>query len=182
MISILLLIVLGWSFYIGYSRGLIVQIYYAFSSVLALIIASGHYRNLAKIFYLWVPFANATQGSSTHYFDSKYLFSLDKVFYAGLAFLAIYTLVYAIMRLIGVFVHLLNFVNPDTRTTNLVSGGISVVVTLISVQLFLTVLSTIPIATIQNLLQDSWVANSIIRYTPIMTGLLKDLWLTKILG
>lgn len=182
MISIVLLIVLAWSFYIGYSRGLVVQMYYAFASILALIIASGYYQNLAKFFYLWVPFANAMQGSSNHYFDSKYLFSLDKIFYAGLAFLVIYTLVYGLMRLIGIFVHLLNFANPDTRLTNLISGVISVVVTLISLQLGLTVLSAIPIATVQNLLQDSWMANSIIRYMPVMTDLLKDLWVTSILG
>ncbi len=37
------------------------------------------------------------------------------VFYAGLAFLLIYVLVYAIVRFIGIFVHLLEAFNPDTK-------------------------------------------------------------------
>ncbi|TCD45568.1 CvpA family protein [Streptococcus sp. X16XC17] len=182
MISIVLLIILAWSFYIGYSRGLVLQAFYGFSSVLALIIAAGNYKSLASIFYLWVPFATATEGASTYYFDSKYLFELDKIFYAGLAFLAIYMVVYAIMRFIGIFVHLLKFVSPDTTMMNVISGGISVIVTLISIQMVLTVVATIPLATVQNTLHDSWLANGIIQYTPIMSSLLKNWWVTKVVG
>lgn len=116
------------------------------------------------------------------FFASKYLFSLDEIFYAGLAFLVVYVLVYAIMRLIGIFVHLLNFINPDTRLTNGISGGLSVVVTLISLQLVLTVAATVPIATVQNYLQGSFVANAIIKYTPIMTSVLQQLWVTNVVG
>ncbi len=106
MISIILLLILAWSFYIGYSRGLVLQIFYCFSSILALLVAAGSYKKLASVFYLWVPFANATQGASNYYFDSQYLFDLDKIFYSGLAFLTIYILVYALMRLLGIFMHL----------------------------------------------------------------------------
>ncbi|MET3644824.1 CvpA family protein [Streptococcus gallinaceus] len=182
MISLILLIILLWSFYIGYSRGLVLQAYYTFSAILSLMIASGNYKSLAKILYLWVPFTTATDGSKNAFFASKYLFSLDEIFYAGLAFLVVYVLVYAIMRLIGIFVHLLNFINPDTRLTNGISGGLSVVVTLISLQLVLTVAATVPIATVQNYLQGSFVANAIIKYTPIMTSVLQQLWVTNVVG
>ncbi|MGT2754723.1 CvpA family protein [Streptococcus ovis] len=182
MISIILLVILAWSFYIGYSRGLVLQIFYTFSSVLALIVAAGSYQKLASIFYLWVPFANATEGSSNYYFESQYLFKLDQVFYAGLAFLAIYVLVYAVMRFIGIFVHLIRFVDPDTTTTNLVSGALSILVTAISLQMALTIVATIPVATVQNMLHDSVVANALIQYMPITTGLLKKLWLTNMMG
>lgn len=182
MISIVLLLILAWSFYIGYNRGLVLQVFYAFSSVLAFIIAAGYYQKLADFFYLWVPFANATEGASTYYFDSKYLFDLDKVFYAGLAFLVIYILAYAVMRFIGIFVHLLEFINPDTTKMNVLSGALSVVVTAVSLQMALTILATIPVATVQHLLHDSFVANALIEYIPVTTGLLKNLWLTNIIG
>lgn len=182
MISLILLIVLAWSFYIGYSRGLVLQVFYAFSSLLALMVAAVNYKWLASIFYLWVPFATAKEGASTYYFDSKYLFDLDKIFYAGLAFLAIYLLIYTIMRFIGIFVHLLKFISPDTTSMNIVSGIISMVITLISLQMVLTVVATIPLATVQHQLHDSWLANGIIQYTPIMTGLLKNWWVTKVVG
>lgn len=182
MISLILCVVLAWSFYIGYSRGLILQAYYVFAAILSLILASGFYKDLAKVFYLWVPFANATEGASTFYFDSKYLFDLDKVFYAGLAFLLIYTLIYWGMRLLGILMHLFQFATPDRPLFNVISGFLSVLVTVVSLQMGLTVLSAVPIATVQNLLHDSGVANALIRYVPFTSSLLKQLWLTNILG
>lgn len=182
MISLLLLVILAWSFYIGYSRGIVLQAYYTFSSILALIVAAGQYQRLAAIFYLWVPFANASDGSSTYYFDSQYLFDLDQVFYAGLAFFVIYALTYAVLRFLGIFVHLLRTLGPDTQLTNLISGGLSVLVTLITLQIGLTIAATIPLATVQNLLHESILANAIIQYTPITSSFLKQLWLANITG
>lgn len=182
MVSLILLIILLWSFYIGYRRGLVLQVYYAFSALLSLIIASGNYRHLAKVLYLWVPFATATDGAKNVFFANKYLFSLDEIFYAGLAFLLIYALVYSLMRFIGIFMHLLNFVNPNTSLTNGMSGALSVTVTLISLQLALTVIATIPITIVQNYLQGSFIANAIIKYTPIMTSVLEQLWVTNVVG
>ncbi len=182
MVSLILLIVLAWSFYIGYSRGLILQVYYVFASILSLMVAAGNYKKLASFLYLWVPFANATEGAKNYFFASKYLFDLDSIFYAGLAFLVIYVLVYALMRFLGIFMHLVSFASPETRTANIISGALSVLVTLISLEIVLTILATIPIATVQNLLQDSFVANAIIQYTPITSSLYKQLWIANISG
>ena len=60
MISILILLILAWSFYIGYSRGVLLQAFYCFSCLLSLLIAAGSYKKLAAVFYLWISFANAT--------------------------------------------------------------------------------------------------------------------------
>ncbi|HFI0214565.1 TPA: CvpA family protein [Streptococcus suis] len=182
MISFVILLILVWSFYIGYSRGLVLQAFYGLSSILALVIATATYKKWTGFLYLWVPFANATQGSSTYYFDEKYLFDLDKVFYAGLAFFLVYFLVYALARFVGIFVHLLEGFNPDTRTSNLISGAISVLVTFLSLQLVLVLLSTIPLAVIQDKLHGSFLANLMIQYTPFTSSFLKSLWLSNIAG
>lgn len=182
MISFILLLILAWSFYIGYNRGLLLQVYYTLAGVLSLMVAATHYKKLAAIFYLWIPFANATDGSKNHYFDSKYLFDLDQVFYAGLAFLLITMLAYAVFRLIGILVHLVRFVSPDTTLFNTISGILSVLVTVVFLQMVLTIAATIPLATIQDLLKDSWLANGIIRYVPIITGFLEKFWVTNTLG
>lgn len=182
MISIVLLIILAWSFYIGYSRGLVLQVFYCFSCILSLLIAAGNYKKLASIFYLWIPFANASEGAGTYYFDSKYLFELDQIFYAGLAFLTIYMLVYAFMRFLGILMHLVRFISPDTTKMNIVSGVLSVLVTLVSLQLALTIVATIPIATIQNLLHNSFVADALIRYMPITSDWIQQLWVRNIIG
>ncbi len=182
MISLVILLILAWSFYIGYSRGLVLQVFYSLSSLLALVVATATFKNLAAFLYLWVPFANATQDGATYYFDEQYLFDLDKVFYAGLAFLLMYLLVYTIMRFVGIFIHLLEGFNPDTQVTNLISGGLAVLVTFVSLQIVLVLLSTIPLAIIQDKLHGSFMANIMIQYTPITSSFLKSLWLTNIAG
>ena len=181
MISILILLILAWSFYIGYSRGLVLQAFYCFSCLLSLLIAAGSYKKLAAVFYLWIPFANATEGSSTYYFDSKYLFDLDQIFYAGLAFLTIYLLVYAIMRFLGIFMHLIRYIGSDTPKMNLISGALSVLVTIVSLQLGLTILATIPVPLIQDTLHQSFLANAIIN-TPLTSSWLHQLWVINTIG
>ncbi|HGA1494148.1 TPA: CvpA family protein [Streptococcus suis] len=182
MISIVLILVLVWSFYLGYSRGLVVQTFYSLGSIVALTIATATYKSLIPFLYLWVPFANATQGSSNYYFDEKYLFDLDSVFYAGLAFLLIYVLVYVLVRFLGIFVHLFEGFNPDTKLSNLVSGFLSVLVTFVSLQIVLVLLATIPLAAIQDKLHSSFLANVMIQYTPITSSFFKSLWLSNIAG
>ncbi|MFX3812281.1 CvpA family protein, partial [Streptococcus suis] len=107
----------------------------------------------------------------------KYLFDLDMVFYAGLALQLIYVLVYAIVRFIGIFVHLLEAFNTDTKTTNLISGALAVLVTFISLQIVMVFLSTIPLAMIQDKLHSIFLANIMIQYTPFTSIFLKSLWL-----
>ncbi|HEL1618553.1 TPA: CvpA family protein [Streptococcus suis] len=182
MISLVIILILGWSFYIGYSRGLVLQIFYSFSAILSLVVATMSYKQLAQILYLWVPFANATQGSSTYFFDEQYLFDLDMVFYSGLAFLVVYTLVYLFMRFLGIFVHLLDQFDPSTRTTNLISGGLAVCVAFLTLQMGCILLSTIPMSLIQDRLHDSLLANFMIQYAPFTSSFFKSLWLSNIAG
>ena len=61
IISILILLVLAWSFYIGYTRGIVLQGYYLLASLIAGIIASQSYQGLAKFLSLWVPYASETE-------------------------------------------------------------------------------------------------------------------------
>ena len=83
MLSIIILLILAWSFYIGYSRGIVLQGYYAAATMVSMLVAGAFYKSLAKFISLWVPYASATQGSSTYFFPSSQLFQLDQVFYAG---------------------------------------------------------------------------------------------------
>lgn len=48
--------------------------------------------------------------------------------------------------------------------------------------MFLTVLATIPLPVVQNHLNTSSIARFIISHTPITSGVLKQLWVTKIIG
>ena len=87
MISVLLLLVLAWSFYIGYRRGLVLQIYYFVATVISALLAGNFYQSLGKQFDLLIPYASPQQGQGTFFFPSNQLFQLDKVFYAGIGYL-----------------------------------------------------------------------------------------------
>ena len=71
MFSIIILLILAWSFYIGYSRGIVLQGYYAAATMVSMLVAGAFYKSLAKFISLWVPYASATQGSSTYFFPSS---------------------------------------------------------------------------------------------------------------
>ena len=174
IISLLILLILAWSFYIGYSRGIVLQAYYLLSAIVAFFIASQSYQGLARFLSLWVPYSSATEGATTYH--------LDKVFYAGLAFFIIYTFIYAIGRFIGIFIHLVPKGNTDSRWYNVASGVIAVFISLFAIEMFLTVFATVPLAFIQDRLNHSGLASFIINHTPITSSLLKYFWVTKVIG
>ncbi|HEK9660952.1 TPA: CvpA family protein, partial [Streptococcus equi subsp. equi] len=55
MLSVLILLLLSWSFYIGYNRGLILQTFYCFGALVSLLFAHHGYKALAGKLALWVP-------------------------------------------------------------------------------------------------------------------------------
>ena len=182
IISILILLVLAWSFYIGYTRGIVLQGYYLLASLIAGIIASQSYQGLAKFLSLWVPYASATEGATNYYFPSNQLFHLDKVFYAGLAFFIVYAIVYAVARFVGIFIHLVPKGNTESRWYNIASGVLAILVSLFVIEMFLTIFATVPLAFVQNHLNHSGLASFIINHTPITSSILKNLWVTKVIG
>ena len=130
MISLVILLILAWSFYIGYSRGIVLQTYYTISAIVSAIIAGLLYQSLGKQINLLVPYARAQEGTFTYFFPSSQLFQLDKVFYAGLAYLVIYTIVYSVARFIGIFIHLVPNKKANERWYNVASGVLAFCVTL----------------------------------------------------
>ena len=98
MISLLLLLVLAWGFYIGYRRGLLLQVYYLISAMASAFVAGQFYKGLGEQFHLLVPYANPQEGQGTFFFPSDQLFQLDKVFYAGIGYLLVFGIVKAICK------------------------------------------------------------------------------------
>ncbi len=72
------------------------------------------------------------------------LFQLDDIFYAGLAYVLIFVMIYLIGRVIGIFIILVPQPEKNWRIASINwSGVIAVVITLLVI-LGLTVLSTVP--------------------------------------
>lgn len=180
MIALILIFIFAWHFYIGYSRGIILQAYYNISALLAFIIAGFYYKKLADTLTLWIPYANPTEESTVFFFKSVNIFELDRVFYAGVAFVAIYIAIFLLLRFLGLFMHFVNYRRFDTSHYQLLSGGLSVILSVLFTTMLLTVLATIPIPMIQNILGNNLIFRFLINL-PIFSQLLEYLWVTAIL-
>ena len=182
MISLLLLLVLAWGFYIGYRRGLLLQVYYLISAMASAFMAGQFYKGLGEQFHLLLPYANPPEGQGTFFFPSDQLFQLDKVFYAGIGYLLVFGIVYSIGRLLGLLLHLLPSKKLGGKLFQVSAGILSMLVTLFVLQMALTILATIPMAAIQNPLEKSIVAKHIIQSIPVTTSWLKQIWVTNLIG
>lgn len=182
MISVLLLLVLAWSFYIGYRRGLVLQVYYLLATIVSAYFAGNFYQSLGEKFHLLIPYANPQEGQGTFFFPSDQLFQLDKVFYAGIGYLLAFTIFYCIGRLLGLFLNLLPTKKLEGQYFRIGAGVLSIGVTLFVLQMILTILATVPLQIVQNSLENSFVAKHIIQSVPITSHVIKQLWVTKIIG
>ena len=182
MISILLLLILAWSFYIGYRRGILLQAYYLVATIVSAYFASKYYLSLGQKFNLLIPYANPQEGQGTFFFSSNQLFQLNKVFYAGIGFLLAFTVFYCIGRLLGLFLNLVPTKILEGKYYRIAAGVLSVGVTLFVLQMILTILATVPLQIVQNSLENSFLARHIIQSIPFTTGLIKQLWVTKLIG
>lgn len=181
MITLIILLILAWSFYIGYSRGLFLQLFYLVGSLVALAIAKVYYQPLAKILYLWIPYANASEGVKINFFKDVDLFLHDHIFYAGVAFLIVYTIIYSIVRLLGVVVHLAPLERFDITLNKIISGLIACFVTSLTISMFLMIVATIPFESVQNSLYGSALARFFVEHFPFISHYLENLWITKII-
>ena len=76
------------------------------------------------------------------FFPSSQLFQLDQVFYAGLAYLIIFTAVYILGRFLGIFANLIPYPNKlDTKWYNVTSGAIAVCISIFVLGMCLTIFS-----------------------------------------
>ena len=178
MITLLIFIVLVWAFYIGFSRGFLIQGAYTLWSLLALVVATLFYKSLSPHLMLWVPYSNPTQDVTVHFFKSVSIFDLDHIYYASVGFLLIYVLVYVVGRLLGVFLHLIPSIKSlDKPLFDYLAGVLSLLVSAVSLSLCLAPLATVPLQSVQTILSNSLLVRILLDYFPGMTQLIHSLWI-----
>lgn len=182
MLSIVILLLVVWNFYLGYSRGIILQGFYFVGCLVSLAVAGHYYQDLSQKITLLIPYSSAAEGATVSFFTKVNIFSLDTVYYAGLAYTAIAVIAYFVLRLLGVLVHLAPINYFDGRWTNIASGCLSALVTLIFSSLFVTVLATVPLDSIQKTLSSSHLISWLINDFPILSSHLYKLWVTSLLS
>ncbi|MFL4356070.1 CvpA family protein [Streptococcus uberis] len=181
MISLAILMILLWQFYIGYHRGIILQTFYVFGAILSFWLAKNYYQTLSSKISLWIPYSNPAEGVQTAFFKEVNIFDLNKVFYAGITFFGLFAIFYLLVRLIGIFLHFMPLNHFDDFPYHIVSGFLAVSVALMFLSMITSILATVPIPTIQDQLSSHFILKALVDHCPPMTTLIRDLWIHKII-
>lgn len=182
LINLVLLFVIIWNFFIGFRRGIILQIIYLLAGLVSLIIASRFYTSIIDIVMLWIPYSNPNQDSVVNYWSDVSLFALDQVYYAGLSFAIITMACYLLARFIGIFIHIFDITKLNTIWTRLASGLIAIMMTLAVFSMLFAILATVPLAGIQNSLESSAVVRVLIEKIPFFSNWIREFWTVGILA
>ena len=164
MIGLLVLAIMAWNFYIGYRRGLFMQAYYVVSVIIAMCVAAYFYKSLGEAINLWVPYANPTKDASVAFFTDQNVFSLDRVYYAGVSYFAIYCVTYYGLRFLGIFFHFVRIERLDQTRFQVASGVLASLVSLVPLTMLGNILATVPINNIQTVLSSSWFLRFLINW------------------
>lgn len=177
MLSLLLILLLIYGFYIGARRGLVMEAFYAVGYALFFCLALVSYKALGLKFEMIVPYPSANLGSEFAFFSTKVGMELDNAFYRAFAFIFICFIGWIIVRFVGLYFKRLTYF-PMYNDVNLLSGGIiGFIVTYVSIFMVLLLVAMIPVSGIQHALQHSFIASAMIRDTPVLTATLSHLWI-----
>ena len=176
MIGLLVLAIMAWNFYIGYRRGLFMQAYYVVSVIIAMCVAAYFYKSLGEAINLWVPYTNPTKDASVAFFTDQNIFSLDRVYYAGVAYFAIYCVAYYGLRFLGIFFHFVRIERLDQTRFKVIGGVLASLVSLVPLTMLGNILATVPINNIQTVLSSSWVLRLLINWNFPVSQIIQHLW------
>lgn len=175
MLDLLIMILLIIGLFIGIRRGLILQFIHLTGFIIAFIVAKMYGNDFADKLVLWVPYPSFGSDSPMDMIVSNG--NLENAYYRGIAFVIIFFAVKIALQIIG---SMLDFIAnlPLLKQFNTMAGGILgfLEVYLITF-IVLYFAALIPIEMIQTALHNSLLAEGIVKYTPILSQDIKELWI-----
>lgn len=174
MVSIILLLILAFGFFMGLKRGFVLQLMHSIGFIVSFIIATTSYRALAEHLSLWIPYPDLSDDTMLAVFLNT--MPLEHAFYNAVSFAIIFFAVKVILQIIA---SMLDFVArlPILRTVNKMLGsvlGFLEVYLILFILLYISAL--VPVLAVQEWLDSSLVAKLIIEQTPILSSLMESLW------
>ena len=174
MLDIIILVLLIAGLVTGFKRGLIVQLIHMTGFIVAFIAASMNYDKLADKLILWVPFPKMGDSSSFSLLLGSE--GVENAYYNAIAFLVIFFAVKIIWQIIG---SMLDFIAqfPILNVLNRWGGGVlGFLETYLIMFVLLYLAALLPIQAVQEQIQGSFLAESIIMNTPYFSEKIKELW------
>lgn len=177
MLSLILMILLIGSFFIGLRRGFIMQLFHLISFFVSLIVAYVYYKDLADVIRLWLPYPQLSTDSTFAMVVAS--FDMEQAYYSGISFVLIFFVTKIGLHIIGSMFDFLARL-PFLKTVNGLLGGILCFVEVyLLIFISLHVAALLPIEAVQDPLNRSSLAKWIIDHTPFLSTWIKDVWLGK---
>lgn len=179
MISIIILLVLIFGFFMGLKRGFILQLMHLVGFIISFIVASIYFRKLASYLALWIPYPELESEKIWAVFLNS--MPLENAFYNAIAFAVIFFATKIVLQIIA---SMLDFVAsiPVLRPINKILGAVlGFVEVYVITFIILFILALLPLETIQVKINSSFLATLIVEHTPILSETVKKLWFTDVL-
>lgn len=137
--------------------------------------ATSYYEELSSKLILWIPYPDFGDSTSLKVLTGST--DMESAFYRAIAFVIIFFAVKILFQIIG---SMLDFIAhlPVLRQLNLLAGGIfgfCEVYLIIFILLYIGAL--VPIAFIQDAMDQSALAKAIVNHTPILSQQIKSMWI-----
>ncbi|MDT2817076.1 CvpA family protein [Vagococcus lutrae] len=176
MLSLIIILTLLFTVHTGVRRGAVLQGVYTLGYLFSFIYAAKNYIKYVDKLELLIPYPQPTPESILLFFSPDVFFDLDRYFYAGVSFLILLVIGWAITRLIGILCYKLTFARIPETLNATVGGGLALVVSLIAWGTVLSLVAMIPLDIVQNTLQGSRLAQGLIEHIPYFSNKIMLLW------
>lgn len=166
MVSLILLGVFVFGFLIGLKRGGMQQLIHLAGFLLSYVITFIFYRPFADYLTLLIPFPELAQTDWAIFSEAG---AIEAAFYRAIAFALLF---FGIKILLQILLSMTNIVTrlPVIRSFNKLTGAILGFVEFYFIAfVILYILALTPVSSIQALIEESFIANLMIKYTPILT-------------
>ncbi|RFU65941.1 CvpA family protein [Peribacillus glennii] len=174
MLDLAILAILLIGFLIGLRRGFILQLIHLTGFVVAFIAAYVYYNDLAPKLKLWIPFPSlGDSGAVKSFFDGT---GLDMAYYNAIAFAIIFFAAKIVWQMIG---SMLDFIAhlPILKSLNRWGGGIlGFLEVYLIIFIVLYIAALLPVESVQEPMNDSFLAEGMVKNTPFLSGKVKELW------
>jgi uncharacterized membrane protein required for colicin V production len=171
-LAIIAILIIG--FLIGLRRGFILQLIHLTGFIVAFIVAYIYYDELAPKLKLWIPYPSLGHSSTMKMiFDGT---GMDTAYYNAISFAIIFFAAKIVWQMIG---SMLDFIAhlPILKQLNRWGGGILGFIEIyLIIFILLYIAALLPVESVQVPLDKSVLAKGIIKNTPVLSGVVKDLW------
>ncbi|MCM3768352.1 CvpA family protein [Neobacillus niacini] len=172
-LAILLFLIIG--FFVGLKRGFILQLVHLIGFIIAYIVAYMYYEDFVPRLMLWIPYPNFGEGTILKILtDSS---NTEMAFYRAISFVIIFFAVKVLLQIIGSMFDFIAHL-PVLKQLNFWAGGLLgflEVYFIIFIVIYIAAL--IPIELFQTALDESFMAETMVKYTPILSQQINDWWI-----